>query len=360
MNTIPYITDSMILSCNLPDVSILTQNPYVDVTVRSSTRTLLAVRLYQADGSATLRDLRPLVEASLENDNSPIDSFTIEAKYGSSASEKASSTFAVLYCNRKIEACPTDFFTNFFLTTASMRRIPPHGFAWLSAYALQGEDLSYSVAADYLDSDGKHCLQSYVAGNSGSSAPSNDVYSLCVTADSVRSKLPDGGSLVAFSVFCGNRGAAFYIDEALADALPFFFRNCYNAEEAVWLPSVTTAKASTDRSVAVIGGQSQFYDQTNAQEFEVETAGLTPSECDLAEQLLYSHDVRVPYKGGETDTEFDAHLPVLITDATVEIKDPAEKPNTVKLTWRYADALPHLAIPQQSSVFTSPFNPAFK
>ena len=360
MNTIPYITDTVILSCNLPDVSILTQNPYVDVTLHSSTRTLLSVRLYQADGHATLRDLRPLVEASLKTDHSPLDSFTINCTYGSDDAEKATTTFDVLYCNRLIDAYPSDFFANNFLINASMRRIPTHGFAWLALYALMGESLEYTVAADYLNADGKHRLMTYVAGNIGITATGDDVYSFWVTADSVCAKLGDAGTLVSFSLFCGNRGAAFYIDEALDDVRPFFFRNCFNAEEALWLPSVTTTKASADRSIAVIGGQSQFYDQTNVQEFEVQTAGLTPSECDLAEQLLYSHDVRVPYNGGDTDTDFDSHRAVLITDATVEIKDPAEKPNYVKLTWRYANALPHLAIAAQSSVFTSPFNPIFK
>ncbi len=355
MNTISHITDDVLLSANVPDVTVFTENPYVDITFRSSTRTLLTTRLYQSGGMASLRDLRPIIEASLENNHTPLDTFTIEAGYLDKDAEKATASFAAVYCSAKMPLSPSSFFVSNYLCTARSRRIPPDGFAWLSLFAREGESLTYTVTADTIADDGTHTIKNYTAGNNGITADADDVFSLCVTAESVRSHI-DGGTITAFTVRCGGRSATFFVDEALADAQAFYFRNVFNAEEALWLPAVTTAKTTADRSIAVVGGQSQFYDRTAERTYEVQTAGLTAEECALAEQLMLSAETRVP--DGD-DTDFDAHPEILITDFTCEISDTAEKPNTLKFTWRYADALPHIAAAEQSAVFTEEYDPSF-
>ena len=47
--------------------------------------------------------------------------------------------------------------------------------------------------------------------------------------------------------------------------------------------------------------------------------------------------------------------PVLITDSDFEVSDTDEKPNTVKLTWRYADNRAMVATQCYPGIFRSPY-----
>ena len=172
-----------------------------------------------------------------------------------------------------------------------------------------------------------------------------------------------------YSVFCcccvridgrQHTRSSFFIDKSLAGTRPFYFRNCFNVSDNLFVPAVTTAKTKVDRSLAVLGNVSQFYDATCEQTYEVQSAGLTADECSLAEQMFCSDDVRTPYESAPDDGDFDALRPVLITDSTSEIADDPEKPNQVKFTWRYATNRINLQNPKSGDVFTDDFDFVFR
>ena len=165
--------------------------------------------------------------------------------------------------------------------------------------------------------------------------------------------------LTAFTVRVGDRAASFFIDKSLAGTRPFYFRNCFNVSDNLFVPAVTTAKTKVDRSLAVLCSVSQFYDATCEQTYEVQSAGLTADECSLAEQMFCSDDVRTPYESAPDDGDFDALRPVLITDSTSEIADDPEKPCQVKFTWRYAENRINLQNPKSSGVFTDDYDFVF-
>ena len=143
--------------------------------------------------------------------------------------------------------------------------------------------------------------------------------------------------------------------------LPFFYLNCFGVVEQLSLQRTTTEKVKADRSIATLGKSSQFYDVTTSKEYEVESAALTSDECLQVEQMLTSPSVRIPYGPNTSlyDNDFDALIPILITDFTSELSDTDEKLNSVKFTWRFAENRPKIAAPQSPGIFNDKFNPTF-
>ena len=143
--------------------------------------------------------------------------------------------------------------------------------------------------------------------------------------------------------------------------LPFFYLNCFGVAEQLPLQRTTTEKVKSDRSVALLGKISKFYDITHSKEYEVESGPLTADECLQVEQMLTSQNVRVPWGeySSPTETDFEAMHQILITDFTSELSDSDEKPNSVKFTWRYADNRQKVNAPTTPGIFNNKFQPTF-
>ncbi len=77
--------------------------------------------------------------------------------------------------------------------------------------------------------------------------------------------------------------------------------------------------------------------------------------------MLTSTSVRIP-NGPDValyDTDFDALIPIIITDFTSELSDTDEKLNSVKFTWRFAQNRPKVAVPESPGIFKEKYNPTF-
>ena len=59
------------------------------------------------------------------------------------------------------------------------------------------------------------------------------------------------------------------------------------------------------------------------------------------------------------ETDFDAMLPILITDFTCEFSDTDVKLNKIKFTWRHSANRPLMDAPLTASIFDDKFNPTF-
>ena len=368
MIRISAIPDTL-LTCQLGDVSILTDHQYLNVEFATATEVLLSGKFYATNSSVTLCDLCSLTELAIKATSFSVEKFYVRAMYDDEETEAA---FTAVYCDRDIDIYDVEpLFKNHFLTAAKSRRIAPNSFVFLSFFARKGERLTYHIFCDYIlgtskeerGSSVERGHTSFVGGLANFSAVEDNVQTLAVLCSDVQKRASElegtEVELVSFTVRCDNRAVTFFIDKSLSGQRCFFFRNAFNAPDLLFFPAVTTAKTSNDRSLAVLTDRSEFYDNTPKQEFEVQSGALTADECALAEQLFSADDVRVTYESQPDDADFDALRPILITDFTCELADLPEKPNTVKFTWRYGTNRVTLANPVTDNIFTEPYNFTF-
>ncbi len=361
---------AMMLSCQISNITILTDKEYVDVSVRSSTQTLLAERYFATDSKVILYDMRSLIERCIRDAGLAMDRFTIAAEFRSqdSSGESSEASFRCIYCDRDIDIYDFEpLLRSHFLTSAVSRRVAPESFVFLPFFAYAGDSLGYDIYVDYVlketgNEERGACVLPTI--NANATAAEDGIQCMTIYLYAIKQMTEDVvGSEVevtAYTVRVGDRAASFFIDKSLAGTRPFYFRNCFNVSDNLFVPAVTTAKTKVDRSLAVLGRVSQFYDATCEQTYEVQSAGLTADECSLAEQMFCSDDVRTPYESAPDDGDFDALRTVLITDSTSEIADDPEKPNTVKFTWRYAENRIAQRNPLGSGIFTEPYDYTFR
>ena len=372
MIRISAIPDTL-LTCQLGDVSILTDKQSLDVEFATATEVLLSGKFYATNSTVTLCDLRSLAELAIKATGFSVEKFYVRAVSGDETAETA---FTAVYCDRDIDIYDVDpLFKNHFLTPAKSRRIAPDAFAFLSFFVRKGERMTYHIFCDYFlkgksgEVRGKSAVErclgrtSFVGGLANFSAVEDGVQTITILCSEVQQRASEleGAEveLVSFTVRCDNRAVTFFIDRSLSGQRCFFFRNAFNAPDLLYFPAVTTAKSSNERSLAVLTNRSEFYDNAPKQEFEVQSGALTADECALSEQLFSADDVRVTYESQPDDADFDALRPILISDFTCEIADLPEKPNSVKFTWRYGTNRVTLANPVHDEVFTEPFNFTF-
>lgn len=352
---------STLLSCQIGEVTILTDHSSVEVEFSTPTETLLSGKFYAYNGKVYLHDLRSLIEQVIKATGFSVERFNLCAAYGD---EEAETTFTAVHCDRDIDIYNIDpLFLNHFLTPASSRRIAPNSFVFVSWFARKNERLAYHIYCDYI-ADGKPEHTSFIGGYANVNAVEDNVMTIAILCGNVQKRASELAKqeveLVAFTVRCGNRATTFFIDSSLADGHCFYFRNAFNAPDQIFIPAVATAKTTTDRPIAVLLDTSQFYDSIPMQEFELQSAALTSDECLLSEQLFTSEDVRIPYENQPYDADFDALRPILITESTCEIADLSEKPNCVKFTWRHNRNCIAMPNPIGDGIFTEPYNFIFK
>lgn len=367
---------AMMLSCHIGTISILTDKEYIDVYISTSqTSSLLSERYYATDGRVMLYDLRSLVEQAMRPSGLAVMQLYFEAYVDipdDHSEDYDRSGFMVIYCDRDIDIFDfVPLLKSHFLTAAASRRVDPESFVFLPFFAYNGELVNYEIFVDYVlkVESGVQSVERYghcwFAGPYQQMTASSDgVWTHTIFCSEIQRQAEDmvGAEieLTAFTVRVGDRAASFFIDKSLSGTRAFYFRNCFNVPDNFFVPAVTTAKTKVDRSLAVLGSVSQFYDATCEQTYEVQSAGLTADECSLAEQMFCSDDVRTPYESAPDDGDFDALRQVLITDSTSEIADDPEKPNTVKFTWRYAENRIAQRNPLGVGIFTEPYDYTFR
>ena len=368
MNTFGFYTPSVVLSSDLPDVIIFTSHEAVDFCMSSNGYVLLQGRYYAIDGKAIVTDITSIIEHFLagNTDNNLCD-IRLEAYVGGDETDYIETTFRVLYCDKATGLSdPLLWLRENFLTLTRSRRLAPSSFINLSWYTTEREGISFRVFCTFLDDKGQRGTYSYVHSGNGLIAHINGLMTECVMLSDVRQRVMtslklESVTLQSVTVRCGNRSASYFIDPALAAVVPFYYLNCFGVPEHISMPCTTTEKLKTDRSVALLGKTSQFYDITHSKEYEVESGPLTADECLQVEQMLTSPSVRIPIPPNVEifETDFDAMQPILITDFTCEFSDTDEKLNKVKFTWRHSANRPLMEAPQTPGIFNDKFNPTY-
>lgn len=368
MNSFGFYTPSVVLSSDLPDVSIYTTHDAVDFRMTANGIVLLQGRYYALGGKIVVSDITSIIEHFLAgNTDSNLCDIRIEAYVGEDEVDYIDRTFTVLYCDKTTGLVdPLQWLQENFLTLTRSRRLAPDSFINLSWYTTEREGISFRVFCTFLDDKGQRGTYSYVHSGNGLIAHFNGLMTEYVMLRDVCKRIMtarkiDAVTLQSVTIRCGNRSATFFVDPGLANLVPFYYLNCFGVPEHISLPRTTTTKVKTDRSVALLGKYSQFYDITHSKEHEVESGGLSQDECLQVEQMITSPSVKIP-TGPDTavyETDFDAMLQVLITDYTCEFSNSDEKLNTVKFTWRLSNNRPNIDPPFTPGIFDDHFNPIF-
>ncbi len=323
---------------------------------------LLAERFYPSDSVVTLRGLGSLMAAELRRAALAYGVFELTVSAGD---EHIGCSMPVVHFDRfsAFVDC-RQFFSENFLTTLSIRRIPAGFSPELAVFALRGESLQWSIAVTVRDCDSGRVLVAQATHSEGVVAQADGVvpvrpyWHLAVraAADAFPGlKL----EVMCFSVSFGHRQVTFFVDPQLDISRQFVFFNCFNVAELAVVPAATTSRSVTERSLAIVDGESRHYDAVSSREFDEVCGPLTAQEAEWIDQLLSSHRVMRLERCSLADTHELVAVPVIVTDATCEVARDGDKPAEVKFSWRYANNLPAVHLSANVSVFSSQFNSVF-
>lgn len=360
-----FYTPPLMLSSDVPDVTIFTDHEFVDFRLLGGNFALLEGRYYALNGTVIVSDIASIIEHFLAgNTDSNLFDFNLEAKAGG---ETATAAFTVLYCDKATGIFTPEYWVKEnFLTLSPVRRLAPDSYINVSWYTTEKEGILFRVYVTFLNDKGQRDTYQYTHSGNGQIAHANTIFQELIYLDDVRKKIKSAKKIASLTlqsvtVRCGERYATFFIDPALADVTPIYYLNCFGVMEHISLQRTTTEKVKADRSIATLGKTSRFYDVTTSKEYEVESAALTSDECVQVEQMLTAPSVRVPFGNSVMfyETDFDALLPILITDFTSEFSDTDDKLNKVKFTWRFSENRPFVKLYESPGIFNDKFNPVF-
>ena len=297
---------------------------------------ILSLDLDAYDGVITLYDLRSVVEEYMLSHDLACKAFTIQVLL--SGTTLATRSVTIIYCSHTVD--DISVLRTHFLTTLHYKLTHRSLLEKLSFFCLTGDSLKeewtiYTCLTANVNVVRVDTFVNYAS----QTASTNQVRQILVDYDSVVEYLEDNMSnwytqpwkILAIVVTVGTRTFSFYYTDKVP-ALAFAFRNAFNVYEVCALSAVTTDVSEVERSSAVIGGKTEFYDQTETHSYEVESAPLPTNIAYWIRQMFCSHSV---YLHQRNDDSYD--YPVLITESKCEVSDDNTQLSTVKFTWQYED-----------------------
>ena len=330
--TIKTAFESLYLTAHLPEeVSIVTDANSVEVKVLLENKNIFSSVYYTYQNTIIVRDIRSVIEAAMLDSGMR----TATMKMTVTAAENVVSTgnIIVVFCAFKSTDSSETFLKTHFLTTRKSALVPRSGSFTLSNYSeayVQGNNTA-TVFYRTLHDNSRH-VYSYSLGRVQTTTEG------IVTADLSHQHFKEVVERNISPLTCivegveyqiGNRHFnIFFTDEAPTDI--FTLRSAFNIMETAYLYGATTIKTEVDRSEAVCGQATHFYDETVKVKHEVETAPLPYDEAKWINQLLTSKLVRRPIDN-ETMPQ------VLISDITSEVTDSDKDVIRLKFSWKYAD-----------------------
>ena len=329
------ITDfeSIYLTSQLPEeISFETEADSLKVTIYVNNSKVFSSDYYPYYGEVIVHDIRSLVEAFLEErrlclgtlkivateivqsqpDITYDDDGNIVYDYDNQSEDPETETIdniKVVYSRFKTTDESSDFLDSCFLTNRKSALIPKSGQLKLSNYT-RANASSYNTAYIYYSRSANPGVISTYHNNM------NSVQSTTEKIVGVEYQIGDR----EFNIF--------FTDEEPTDVFSFF--NAFNIEERAYLFGATTIKTEIDRSEAVCGEYTQYYDEKVKTKYEVETAPLPIDEAKWLNQMLTSNLV----KHGMEDGTFED---ILISDITSEVSNSDKDLIRLKFSWKYAD-----------------------
>lgn len=211
-----FYTPAVVLSSDLPDITIFTDHEFVDFRLLAGGNPLLQGRYYALNDTTVVSDISSIIEHFMAgNTDGNFCEIHIEAFVGEAEADYNDCVVTVLYCDKTTGLTdPTDWLRENFLTLTRSRRLAPHSFINLSWYTTEKESAMFRVYVTYLDDDGKRRTYQYVQSGNGQIAHINGIVSEFVVLDTVVDKLRERAKvenpmLQSVTVRCSNRSARF-------------------------------------------------------------------------------------------------------------------------------------------------------
>ena len=125
-----FYTPTIVLSSDLPDISIFTDHDAVDFRLVANGERLLEGRYYANDGYVVVSDISSIIEHFMAgNTDGNFCEIHIEAFVGEDEADYTYSVVTVLYCDKTTGLTdPTDWLRENFLPLTRSRRLAPHSF----------------------------------------------------------------------------------------------------------------------------------------------------------------------------------------------------------------------------------------
>lgn len=347
---IDFTPDWITLSSSLPRTLTITDaEPVLTFNIYAGDDLVYATTLYALSGLATFYGLRTIVEAYMLAHELAAARLTLSAE--SEAGDTALSPFLVQYAAvRPNVEHDADFIATHFLTTRTHYILPRTARLALRFTASDLEQ-NYTPRLDlvFRTPDGLiHTLRH--------TPPFREQQTTATyIVDVVPAQLAQlaEGTLLAATVVAGARVMPVYITDR-QPTLSFAFLNAFNLWEFVHVYGTTTLKTALERKEATCDGVLSFYASRADRTYEVQTAALTPDEAHFLNEFLTAPRATLFVS---TDQEAD----ILIADATSELSDSPTEAITLKFTYRYADPVRHLRLPEDTPhPFSPPFDPRYE
>lgn len=325
------------------------------VTVFINGVSIYSTSLFQHNGVVTFYDLRGIIEQyMLENSLTiAIPKITAE-KYG--GTDVMDEENYILFCNANdTEEIAQNLFQYKFLSTRSYYVIPRTAYQRI-AFFDDGYDTVTVFAECLFLKDGEHITKRVTMNTYAPGHPSLHLvlsHPSQITLLARRQSGEDCGKLLSYAIHAGNRCMTYYVTDEEPE-ITFQFRNCFNAEEYLYVFGATNYKTTIDRQEAICQGKHSFYNQSVERKHEVTTVPLSIEEAHWYNELFVSPRVTVEMSG-----DFD-EVPVLISDITSEISNRPDEKIRMKFSWWFDDNSRWINTFTESSVFNNVFIETFK
>ena len=352
------------LTANLPEVvEIATDAAQLEVNIFVDSRKVFKSVYYPYNSMVYVRDIRTIVEAAMFERQLVMASLKMEVyepvtqsaqgnvtvdengnyvvTFGSDGSSSPHATVnnvKLVCCCFKTGASSEDFLGSCFLTTRKSALIPRNGHLYISNHTKAYAQGSNSALIYYSNPQVSERISTYNVNLGKMQATTEKIVTDLLSYGYFKAIIDQamGTSCLVHGVeyqIGMRRFNIFFTDEKPTET--FIFINAFNMEETAYLYNTTTVKTEVERSEAVCGVRTQFYDETVKVKHEVETAPLTYDEAMWLNQMLTSKLVKRPKLDGE-DAE------VLISDISSEVTDADKELIRLKFSWKYADGTERL------------------
>lgn len=325
------------------------------VTIFLNGESIYSTSLFQHNGVVTFYDLRGIIEQYMLDNGLSVAMPKITAlRYG--GTDIINGEMYILFCNaHNTEEIAENFFQYKFLSTRSYYVIPRTAYQRI-AFFDDGQDSVTVFAECIFLKDGERTCKRVTMNTYEPSHPTLHAvlsHPRQIAWLARRQFNEDCGKLLTYTIHAGHRSMTYYVIDEEPE-ITFCFRNCFNAEEYLFVYGTTNYKTTIDRQEAVCQGRHSFYNQSVERRHEVTTAPLSMEEAHWYNELFVSPRVTV-----EMSADFD-EVPVLISDITSEISNRPDEKIRMKFSWWFDDNSRWIDTSTYGSVFNNVFIDTFQ
>ena len=351
--------DSIYLTAHLPEeLSIETDAAQLEVNIYVNSVKVFTAVYYPFNDFITVRDIRSVIEAFMYERQLVMATLKIEVfepshpitpttvtidengnyvvTYGSDGTAEPDADVTnvkLIYSRLKSSIGSANFLSRSFLTTRKSALVPRNGQVRLNNYT-QAYAQGTNFARIYYSPVGSpeqvmtydltmSSMQSQTTQIVTATLSNTYYYGIIYSTRGIRSIIRGVEYHIGVRQF-----NVFFTEEEASDV--FTFRNAFNIEETVYLFGATTIKTEVERSEAICGRETQFYDETVKVKHEVETAALPYNEAKWFNEMLTSKYVTHQLEDG-------SYKRIVISDITSEVTDSSKELIRLKFSWKYAD-----------------------